>query len=296
MTTSTPIEQDTLLTTFEIVKPLRGYSFDLEDMKRIFSALKVFTDKERETFLTQVTQPSGMKDEEFAQKKEKIRDNAFKVTVTIFGADGENRFGSSEQLFDPANLPAIIRGVYMTNRTAYQGMFGREPTNNFQVNISFEKPSLFDWSLVLSAPTPNISNLTVKSFDMTFANAIVATVMKVVTRKKKRFALLHAPYSYDVGLWFFGMPLLLYWSARLMSKFPTTSGFADLKVPVWIYLTVVGIFSYKFLFLYSKWAFPINVLAYNNDSAARHRTFLFVSVTGLIGSALFDGFKLVALP
>jgi hypothetical protein len=98
--------------------------------------------------------------------------------------------------------------------------------------------------------------------------------MKIVERKKKQFTLLHVPYSYDVGLWFLGMPLLLYWSARLMSKFPATDRLADLKVPVWVYLTVIGIFSYRFLFLYSKWAFPINVLAYNNDAAARHRAFL----------------------
>jgi len=200
MTTSIPFEQNALLTAFEILKPLRGYSFDLDDLKRIFIALKTFTDKEKETFLAQVTQPTGMNNEEFAQKKEEIRNSAFKVTVTIFGADGENRFGSSEQLFEPANLPAIIRGIYMTNKTAYQGIFGRDPSNNFQVNISFDKPSLFDWSLAPSAPTPNLSSLIVKSFDITFANAIVATVMNVVARKRKQFVLLHPPYSYDVGL------------------------------------------------------------------------------------------------
>jgi hypothetical protein len=267
----TPIEPNTLLTAFEIVKPLRGYSFDLDDMKRLFAALKVFTDSEREKFLAQVTQPSGMTTEEFVLQKENIRNNAFRVTVTIFGVDGEIRFGNSEQLFDAANLPNIIRGIYMTNLTAYNAVVGRDPSNNFQVNISFDKPSLFDWSLVLSAPTPNISNLTVKSFDMTFANAVIATVMTKVERKKKRFSLLHAPYSYDLWLWFLGMPLLLYWSARLMSKFPTTGGFAELKVPIWSYLTVMGLFAYRFLFLYSKWAFPINVLAYNKDYAARHR-------------------------
>jgi hypothetical protein len=32
MTATTPIEQNTLLTAFAIVKPLRGYSFDLDDL------------------------------------------------------------------------------------------------------------------------------------------------------------------------------------------------------------------------------------------------------------------------
>jgi hypothetical protein len=183
----------------------------------------------------------------------------------------------------------------MTNLTAYKIILWRHPENNFQVRIAFDKPALFDWSLVLTAPTPNVSNLTGKSFDMTFANAVVATVMKIVERKKKRFTFLHAPYSYDLGLWFFGMPLVLYWSARLMSKFPMAAEIADLKVPIWIYLTVIGIFLYRFLFLYSKWAFPINVLKYNRDSAARHRIFLSLIVMGLIGNVLYDGFKLVAL-
>jgi hypothetical protein len=61
----TPIETNTLLTAFEIVKPLRWYSFDLDDIKRLFAALKAFTDNEREKFLAQVTQPSGMSTEEF---------------------------------------------------------------------------------------------------------------------------------------------------------------------------------------------------------------------------------------
>jgi hypothetical protein len=180
-----PIEPNTLLTAFEIVKPLRGYSFDLDDIKRLFAALKAFTDNEREKFFAQVTQPSEMSTEEFELKKENIRNNAFRVTVTIFGVDGENRFGDSERLFETANLPDIIRGIYMTNLSAYQTIFGRHPQNNFQVNISFDKPALFDWSLVLTAPIPNVSNLTVKSFDITFANAVVATVMKIVERKKK---------------------------------------------------------------------------------------------------------------
>ena len=47
MTTSIPFEQNALLTAFEILKPLRGYSFDLDDLKRIFIALKTFTDKEK---------------------------------------------------------------------------------------------------------------------------------------------------------------------------------------------------------------------------------------------------------
>jgi hypothetical protein len=170
-------------------------------MKRLFAALKVFTDNEREKFLAQITQPTGMITEEFIVQKEHIRNNAFRITVTIFGVDGENRFGNSEQLFEAANLPEIIRGIYMTNLTSYKTIFGCDPKNNFQVNISFDKPALFDWSLVLSAPTPNVSNLIVKSFDMTFANAVVATVMKNVERKKRRVTFLHGPYSYDLGLW-----------------------------------------------------------------------------------------------
>jgi hypothetical protein len=151
------IETNTLLTAFEIVRPLRGYSFDLDDIKRLFTALKDFTDNEREKFLAHVTQPSGMSTEEFDLQKDNIRNNAFRVTVTIFGVDGENRFGNSEQLFETANLPEIIRGIYMTNLTAYKTIFWRDPQNNFQVNISFDKPALFDWSLVLTAPTPNVS-------------------------------------------------------------------------------------------------------------------------------------------
>jgi hypothetical protein len=67
-----------------------------------------------------------------------------------------------------------------------------------------------------------------------------------------------------------------------MKFFPSNGSHSSFRVAFYIYGIGIGLILYRFLYSYLRWAFPVNVLKENKDTATKHRTFFAAIVMGMI--------------
>ena len=142
--------------------PLRSISVTLADIEKMFERLKVYLNDEADRQIKATSLPQGKTESEFADEMNLARTRAFRITVTIKGADGTDLFGDTVEIFNSSNIPESISSIYMTNVTAYQGHTGRRPPNNFALFLDFSKPALVDNNNPISNPTENGSNIIIE--------------------------------------------------------------------------------------------------------------------------------------
>ena len=102
--------------------PLSAITMSLADVKRIFERLSKHLEEEADRQTKELVRPPEQSLEEFERQVAIARKSAFRITVTISGADGQDLFGDTRELFESPNLPDDIASVYMTNVVAYQGL------------------------------------------------------------------------------------------------------------------------------------------------------------------------------
>ncbi|MBY3199620.1 hypothetical protein [Rhizobium laguerreae] len=272
---------------------IRGCDLSLPRIKAAYRELSALNRKEGERIVSATSKPDDMPDEEWEKKTAFWRDDAFRLTVSINGFDGETAYGETESIFDSKNLPAPIKSIYFTNLTAFsRNANGNEPPNHFSLTISFEKPPLFDPNPTVSEPTANNSKLVSHCQDVSYFRAIQTIVANKINSKKKWYSFIHAKFAYDVGLWFVAFPYALYWITIYCDHWlPSTGAHASFRVAFYIYGLGLSLFSYRALFGYLKWAFPVNILEENKDNATKHRILL----GGIITSLIVGGIKSVVV-
>ncbi|HEX9768563.1 MAG TPA: hypothetical protein VGA50_05255, partial [Kiloniellales bacterium] len=117
--------------------PLSSIALSLDDIRKIYNRLTKHVHEEGDREIAQLVLPEGQDEAEFEEKKKQARSEAFRVTVTIGGADGGSLYGDSVEVFDSPNVPDVIASIYMTNITAYQQVSGRQPLNSFELYLDF---------------------------------------------------------------------------------------------------------------------------------------------------------------
>jgi hypothetical protein len=275
--------------TFRINRPIRGAQITLPMLRRLYADISKVIEKKAEEFVAGLKIPEGYTQEKFESEKVIIRENAFKVTVTLASLTGADIYGETIDVFAPEFIPSPLASVYMTNNTAFMGVFKSNPQENFSLLLDFGKPPVFDWASIVSNPTANNSNLTINGLDLTFVRSIESSVMGALQDRKPIWKFIHAPFAYDVGLWLLAVPYGIYQCtkviAALTKKFP---GFSDYKLGLYIYALILVLAVYRFFFQYVKWVFPLNVYADNQDSSAVHRSIIAAVALGLVGNVIYD--------
>ncbi|MBY5520538.1 hypothetical protein [Rhizobium leguminosarum] len=280
---------------YEDVIEIRGCHLSLPQIKAAYRELSALNRKEGEQIVNALIKPEGSSDEDWSIRAAFLKDDAFRLTVSVMGFDGETTYGETESIFDSKNLPFPIRTVFFTNTTAFKRNANEiEPRDRFSLWVSFDKPPLFDASAVLSEPTINDSRMEIRSGDVTFFRAIQTIVSNKILSKKKWDSFIHWKFTYDVGLWFVAFPYALYW-VTIYCDFllPPTSPHSSFRIAFYIYGLVLSLIAYRALFGYLKWAFPVNVLEENKDRATRHRLLLGGIVTSLVVSGAKSIFSTV---
>ena len=272
------------------VIPISATKLALDDIVTIYERLVLQVTEQAEREIANLTKSTNQTDDEFAAYKVRARENAFKITVTISGRNGESLFGEDASIFRSPNRPEKIRGIFLTNVTSYQTFATVRPVNSFELNFDFSKPPLLDANSSLSAPTKNLSNLTVQGDRESWVAAISDAVMAMVGARKTHSFWIHRAFAYDFGLWLLAFPFAFYlcWKAYpVISRFLTpvhnvVSGAA------YVYLVVITVWAYRCLFGYTKWAFPTVELADNHDAAVTHRTIWGLIIVGLITNLIWE--------
>jgi hypothetical protein len=269
---------------------LRAMTIGLEDVKRIFQRLSQHLEEEADRQTKELVRPPDQTENEFVEQVSVARKNAFRITLTISGSDGEDLFGDDLTLFESPNLPDAIRYIYMTNTVAYQGQTGRKPSNGFALTLDFRKPPLVDNNNPVSNPTQNDSHLNIEGDRDSWVASISEAVMGILDKRRNGRHFLHAAFVYDFGLMVVGLPLGLYLCWRLSALIDSNLGSHSnfLAAVAYFYLVLMGVWMYRILFGYSKWAFPTIELRECEDRSRTHRWFWGAIIMGIIGKAAYD--------
>lgn len=252
---------------------LRGCRLGLDDIKTVYSDIQKINRSFGERLIASIPRDASMTDVQWERHQLFLLEDAFCLVVVIKGSRDEQLYGETASIFDSPDLPRPIKSVYFTNDISFKRHSeGKEPINHVSAFIDFSKPDLFDPNPLVSEPTPNESELKVNAQDITFFNAVQKAVEKRLMSRKTWYGSIHRSFSYDIGLWFFALPIGMYFSAYYMDKLiPSGSKFDLFRWPLFAYFLGLSLISYRALVAYAKWAFPVNVLIENNDKALRHR-------------------------
>lgn len=275
---------------------VRGCHLNLPQIKAAYRELSVLTKQEADRIVGALLKLDGESDEDFEKRKQFLKDEAFRVTVSIVGFNDETAFGDRERIFDSKELPLPIKTIYFTNITAFKPHAdGAEPRNRFAVWLHFHKPPLFDPNPLVSEPTPNPSKVEIAAEDVGYIRAIQTIVGNKLKSDKKWHAFIHEKFAYDIGLWFIALPYALYWITIYSDYFfPAGSSHASFRIAFYIYGIGLSLLLYRALFGYLKWAFPVNILDENKDRAMRHRLMLGAILSSLVISGVKSGLSTVA--
>lgn len=261
------------IVNFEETIPIRGCKLSLESIKKFYLDLERINQEFGQSVVSQMIRQPEISDKDWEQYKELLRQDAFRLTITITGDRNQRVHGESSEVFSSENLPSRIDHIYFTNLTSYRrNADGSNPINELHVNLDFKKPELLDPAPLVSEATPNNSTVFIQAANISFSNSIRDAVEDKLNSRKNWFGFLHKNFSYDAGQWFVALPIILVLSTFYMEKwFVDGSTYAPYKWAFFIYASGLLLVAYRFLISYAKWAFPVNVLAENKDASWRHR-------------------------
>lgn len=279
-----PEERKSGILTYEDSVPIRGYFFKLPEIKLAFREFLSVTKGEADRLVDGLPKIENETDADYANRKKLLKDQAFRITVSIVGYDGQVTYGDTEAIFDSDKISKPIRTIFFTNVTAFRPHAnGDAPMNRFEVLLKFDKPPLVDPSPLVSQPTQNESSATVNAEHIGYFRAIRNIIDTRLKSNRQWYYFLHEKFVYDIGLWFVALPYSLYWATVYMDYWFNSNGdYSSFRIPFFIYALGISLIIYRILTGYVKWAFPVNVLEENDDRATQHRFLLGTIVMGLI--------------
>jgi hypothetical protein len=265
-----------ILRWFEEIVPVRGCSMALKDIKCLYGELGAINKNFGKDIIATLPRNTDMNDDEWEQYKAYLLQDAFCLTVSIIGDGDQKLYGEEASVFESENLPQPIRTIYFNNVTAWRRHASNtEPPNRVEVFLDFGKPPLLDPSSVLSEPTPNESNVTVRADDMTFFRAVRQVIDTKLLVHRSWHSAIHKSFAYDAGIWLLALPAALVVATYYMEHwFPVGGSLEAYRWAFFMYAVGVVVLGYRFLTGYAKWAFPVNVLTDNKDTSFRHRVVL----------------------
>ncbi|WP_417809594.1 hypothetical protein [Thioclava sp.] len=251
----------------------RGLSLGLDDVKALYQELSIINRKFGENIISGLPTDPKMSGEEWGRYKDFLLEDAFCLTISILGDQDQQLYGENAEVFESDNLPHPIQKIYFNNITAWQRHSqDSRPQNTIEVDLDFSKPPLLDPFSVLSEPTPNSSNVTVRADDMTFYKAALQIVDTKLAKHRTWYAAIHRSFAYDMGVWLVALPAGLVIATHYMERWlPVGGNLEAFRWAFFLYSLGIVILGYRFLSGYIKWAFPVNVLAENKDKSLRHR-------------------------
>ena len=264
--------------------PLRSLTISLTDVSRIFERLLAIVQEEGDRVLGKWTQLEEQTESEFEKNKEEVKSKAFRITVTIAGADGASVMGDTVDIFRSPNLPNIISYIYMTNVTAYQALANVKPDNSFELMLDFSKPALLDANNPTSAPTANQSILTLSGSTDSWIGSISEAVMGVLKDRKTRRNWIHREFIYDAGLFLIALPVGIYacWRSSGIIEDILGSIHPFISAIAYIYIVFLTLYAYRFLFGYTRWAFPTVELSESENAAQTHRAVWYLIIVSVV--------------
>jgi hypothetical protein len=272
------------------VIPIKAIKLSLDDIRTIDQRLMIQIGEQAEFEISRLIRPPNQSEADFNAYKQNAREQAFKITFTVLGRNGQSLFGDDIAVFNSPLRPENIANIYMTNVTAYQAFSGNKPLNAFELTLDFAKPPLLDANNPVSAPTPNFSSLTVQGDRESWIASVCDAVLGVTQARKTKRTWMHQGFVYDAGLFMFALPFALYvcWKVSPFVSAQLAPAHSFLAAVAYVYVTLTTLFAYRILFGYTKWAFPTVELTDNGDMATKHRAILGTIILALVVNIVWE--------
>lgn len=233
-------------------------------------------------------------DEEYAANIQTLSES-FSLRVTVVGANGQELYGTIDEVFNSPNFPEQVKSFYVNSDAILKAAHNYYPRNSFEVFLDFSKPEVFDFSFLPSQRTPNESNFIVQGYEATWANGVFNEIRNFIKEKSAPLYFIHKHSIYDILLWILGFPFA-FWVAYRCSGWIDVE-LKDLSVFVrnalYIYVAVAALVIFRIIFHYMRWIFPILEYRASTNKAIAHRALLAALGIGIFGSFLYDLIKLI---
>lgn len=267
-------------------------SLDKQDLRRFLVLLQ-----ERVTAAAELEvanfQQLNQTNEDFGNNKVLLR-AGFGIRPTVTGQNGQELYGTVEDVFDSPNFPEVVKSVYINSEIYLKAVYNYTPRNSFEIFFDFSRPEIFDFTLGPSERTPNESKVKVQGSDATWVNGLFHEIQGFINDHKAKAPWLHRHSVYDILLWFVGYPLGFWACFKVSQLFPSFNGAGPfLKAALYVYLFLIALVGLRALFHYGRWVFPAGEYRHPNSKSLRHRAILGALSLGLVGTVLYDILKAV---
>lgn len=263
-------------------------SLDKDDLRRFCDILQERANSAAELEVGLFLQ-NEQTDEQYEANKQTLRESS-QLKVTISGKDGEELWGSIKEVFDSANFPEQVKSLYVDSESTLRYVHNYYPHNSFKIFLDFNKPKIFDLSLMPSHGTPNESNVEVKGYDATWVNGVFSEIKKFIDSRSSTLSVVHSHSVYDILLCILGFPLS-FWvcyklSSQIESVFGSINAFATSAL--YLYAFVATLFIFRVLFHYLRWVCPLVEYRSKGNKMRAHRALFAVLSVGWFGQFLYD--------
>lgn len=268
--------------------PLGSVAFSIDGIRRIWRDLNDIVREQGEVEISTFVRNEGQSEEEFQEFKEDLRKNVFKILGTVEFEDDSSIVDSDPEVVQLAPGGPFIKSVYLSNITLYRKRAGFKPEHNFELILDFSQPLLLDPAQFLSAPTPNNTILTVEGTRHGWRAGIEAAVRKQIRKKRPLRRWLHGPFVYDLFLLAVGLPFAFYacwyFSPQVSAALSHTSSLV--VAAAYLYVGLFAVWTYRLLFSYAKWAFPLVEITDQSNKPLKHRKW-WVTIVSVISAKVF---------
>lgn len=263
-------------------------SLDKDDLRRFSDILQERANSAAEIEVG-LFQKNEQTDDQYEANKQTIRDS-FQLKITISGKDGEELWGSIEEVFQSANFPEQVKSLYVDSESTLRHVHNYYPHNSFKVFLDFSKPKIFDLSLMPSHSTPNESNIEVKGYDATWVNGVFSEIKKFIDNRSSTLSIVHSHSVYDILLWILGFPLSFWVCYKLSEKIESVFGVSNAFATsaLYLYAFVATLFIFRVLFHYLRWVCPLVEYRSKGNRMLAHRALFAILSVGWFGQFLYD--------
>lgn len=262
---------------------LPSCKLDLDYFRKIARIVQELSNEAAEYEIATLKRESFKSEDLFNNAKKQML-SLYRIQILMRTAKGETIISQDVSIFDEENLPDYISYISMDSSSLYEFTINRRPHNSIKIDFDFSKPQIFDLKTKPSLATINSSQFNISGKNETWVQGSYKRILSSIEAKRTNRSWLHKNNIYDLILWFFYMPTLIFnlvryekYFAEYFQKIP-----AILEVFVYIYLFIISLFIFLILFKYMRWIFPyIEIKTTTTNSSTKHRYFLSVIIGGI---------------
>ena len=283
-------QQNQAILTTELSQQIKACVFSREDLKILCEILQESNYAAAAEEITNYT-PLDRPPDQILADRESLR-SGFELKVTVQGINDQRIDGTISDVFNSPRFPDKVKNLYIDSAYDLRVLYNWSPRNRFELLLDFTKPEFFNLSLSPSISTPNASHILVTGLNSDWVNGVYRKVTDFIEQRRTHRRFFHRHSIYDLllpcGCFPFAFSIAYKFSSLIDNRF---SGI--LQSAVYVYVFYLSLLSFRILFDYARWIFPIVEYKESKDTAQKHRIFLYALLLAVFGNFLYDVIKIV---